>query len=199
MLKQKTAGFQGMLSHPPLLPFPCLPNFGASMCTWFYDAPYCLYPSLVCLFHMSNFRKASGCWLMGTHLLHGYQSGWYTSYSSVNWLAHFELHSRSSQAIPLWIHFFSNWARELEQVCMGTGKVQYLPGHWLWTAHGMALCSHRQQNPSQIILGNTTDPAYWKPQPTVATSLRQCSHNIQVLTICQWHGCRSLVGTWGVL
>jgi hypothetical protein len=33
MLKQKTIGFQGMFFHPPFLPFPCLPNFGASLLT----------------------------------------------------------------------------------------------------------------------------------------------------------------------
>jgi hypothetical protein len=58
----------------------CISFNSTSMCTWFYDASYCLYPSLVSLFHMSNFRKASGCWLMGTDLLHGYQWAWSTSY-----------------------------------------------------------------------------------------------------------------------
>jgi hypothetical protein len=49
----------------------CITFNNTSMCNWFYDALYCWYPSLVSLFHMSNFRKASGFWLMGTHLLHG--------------------------------------------------------------------------------------------------------------------------------
>jgi hypothetical protein len=35
----------------------CITFNSTSMCTWFYDASYCFYPSLVSLFHMSNFRK----------------------------------------------------------------------------------------------------------------------------------------------